>query len=620
MIQKTVELFRRILNYVAPPPDMSVSVWADTFRFLPNHSIEPGKWRTDRAPYQKRIMDCFTQDGVKRVVAMCGVQLGKSEILNNVLGRFIHLDPCPILLVQPAEQDAKDYSKESLSPTIEATPVLRERISDPRAKDSENTILRKHFPGGYLAIVGSNSPKNLARRTIKLLLLDELDSMDESAGTEGDPLSLAIKRTSNVWDAIIGIFSSPKGDHSRIALEYSLGSQEEWRHRCPNCAEWQWVTLWDMHYEYQTFKVAEKRSYKIDTVVWRCPDCGMEFTEQQMREAEQDFIAQNPEIEHIKSFRINSFASPWMSWDTLIMEYLEAGEDPELLKVYINTRLAEIYKQKGEIKDERVLLQRRERYNAELPKGVLLLTAAVDTQDNRLEYEICGWGEGEECWGIKKGVVLGIPDKKETWAELDQQLDRVFYFENSTGLLVARTFIDSGGHYTKEVYKYCNANGRKQRIAIKGHRLHGIPLLHKMGKAEGYSIPLMMLGVNQGKDYVMQRLTGVTAPGPGYFHFPDDEKRGYDQLYFRGLISEKKEPVVVHGRTIYAWKTISDDARNEPLDLRVYGLACLHSINPNWEVYKAAVLSKITGGNAENKPPKVVKKQYGCVKKSQISV
>lgn len=554
-------------------------------------------------------------DSVKRVIVMCAVQVGKSEILLNVLGRYIHLDPCSSLMVMPTEQDASDYSKESLAPTIEATPVLRQRIADPKSRDSSNTIQRKVFPGGYLAIVGSNSPKNLNRRTIRLLLIDELDDMEESSGTQGDILSLAFKRTSNVWNAIIGIFSSPKGEISRIAQEYALGSQEEWQHRCPNCGEWHWVTFWDMRYEYESYTVDGKNSYKVTSVVWRCPDCGFEFDEQQMREAEQDYIVKNPEITHIRSFKVNSFASPWIPWEQIIAEYLECGEDAQKLKVFVNTRLAEIYQPKGDIKDERVLMQRRECYDADLQDGVLLLTASVDVQDNRLEYEVCGWGEGEENWGIKKGVVLGVPDQQKTWDDLDEQLDRHYYFAGGTGLKVARTFIDSGGHYTQEVYKYCTKNKRKQRFAIKGHRLHGIPIVYQYSQVKGYPIPLIILGVNEGKDYVMQRLIDIKHAGPGYFHFPADDNRGYDQLYFRGLIAEKKEPKIVKGRKVMAWKNVSQDGRNEPLDLRVYNLACLRSINPNWEAYKAAISGKKAEENQPAKHEKQPPKAYGCLKK-----
>jgi len=621
MIQKTIDLFKGLLRMVSPPPRTSVSQWADENRFIPaDYGAEPGKWNSDRAKYQKPIMDAFTTKGVHKVVAMLAAQLGKSEILFNVIGRFIHQDPCPMLLVQPTIEDSEDFSKERFTPTVKVTPVLKKLISDSKSRDSNNTMRKKNFPGGYLAFVGANAPSGLAKRSIRVLLFDEVDRFEKSAGSEGDPVDIASKRTSNFWDAIIGLFSTCTDEFSRILAEYSLGTQEEWRHKCPNCGEYHWVTLWDMRYEYATFEVDCKKTYRVDAVFWRCPDCGKEFIEQQMKNAEQMYIVQNPSITSVRSFRVNSFASPWVSWKNIVGEYLDTNEDPQKLKAFINTRLAEIYKETGEIKDERVLMQRREHYDAELPDGVLLLTAAVDTQDNRLEYEICGWGEGEECWGIRKGVVLGTPDKAATWAEMDQQLDRLYCFANGVSLKVARTFIDSGGHYTKEVYQYCFANGIKQRVAIKGHRLAGVPILYKLGQATGYAIPLMMLGVSEGKQYVMQRLINVTNPGPAYFHFPNNELSGYDQLYFRGLIAEKLMPKKVRGQMVKVWENIATDGRNEPLDLRVYNLACLYSINPDWKAYKAAICGENTVANSKEKAGQTSKKQYGCVKKSQVAV
>ncbi len=621
MIQKTIDLFRGLLRMVSPPPRTSVSQWADENRYIPaDYGAEPGKWNSDRAKYQRPIMDAFTTKGVRKVVAMLAAQLGKSEILFNVMGRFIHQDPCPMLLVQPTIEDSEDFSKERFSPTVKVTPVLKKLVSDSKSRDSNNTMRKKNFPGGYLAFVGANAPSGLAKRSIRILLGDEVDRFEKSAGSEGDPIDIAAKRTSNFWDAIIGLFSTCTDEFSRILAEYSLGSQEEWRHKCPNCGEYHWVTLWDMRYEYETFEVDYKKTYRVDAVFWRCPDCGKEFTEQQMKNTEQKYIVLNPAVTSVRSFRVNSFASPWLSWKTLIGEYLDTNEKEENVKVFVNTRLAEIYKQTGDIKDERILMQRREQYNADLPDGVLLLTAAVDTQDNRLEYEVCGWGEEEECWGIKKGVVLGIPDRKETWDELDQQLDRLYYFANGVGLKVARTFIDSGGHYTADVYKYCLANAAKQRIAIKGHRLAGVPLLYRLGEAKGYAIPLMMLGVSEGKQYVMERLINAKAPGAKYFHFPSNEFKGYDQLYFRGLISEKKVPKMVRGQMVRVWTNIAQDKRNEPLDLRVYNLACLHSINPNWQAYKEAIRGIKAAETPQEKQKNKPEKQYGCVKKSQVEV
>lgn len=624
MIQKTLDLFAKLIKMVAPPPRMSVSEWADNYRFIPaDYGAEPGKWDSSRAAYQKEIMDAFTTKGVHKVVAMIAAQLGKSEILFNVLGRFIHLDPCPALLVQPSLSDSEDFSKERLMPTVRETPVLKERISASKSRDSGNTILKKLFPGGYLAMVGANAPSGLAKRSIRVLLFDEVDRFEKSAGNEGDPIELASKRTSNFWNYIIGIFSTPTDAFSRIFAEYLLGTQEEWRHKCPGCGEFHWVTIWNMQYDYEEFTVDGNKTYRVDAVFWRCPDCGNQFTEQQMKATEQKYIVLNPNVTEVRSFHVNSFASPWLAWTKIVAEYLIAKHKPEQLKGFINTRLAEIYKPTGEIKDEHGLLERRENYPADLPEGVLILTAAVDTQDNRLEYEIAGWGRDEERWGIQKGVILGRPDNKKTWNDLDQQLDRMYYFANGCGLRVARTFIDSGGHYTKEVYTYCRDNGHKQRFAIKGHHLFGVPIIYKLGKADGFpGLPLVLVGVNDGKQYIMQRLIEKKEPGACYLHFPADDRRGYDQVYFRGLISEKLEDSIVKGKSVKVWKNIAQDKRNEPLDLQIYNLACLYSIKPDWSVYEKLILD-LKPGN-EDKDSKPAKKQsaskYGCIKKSAVTV
>lgn len=620
MIQKTIDLFAKLLKLVAPPLRMSVSEWADNFRFIPaDYGAEPGKWDSNRAPYQREIMNAFTTKGVHKVVAMIAAQLGKSEILFNVIGRFIHLDACPILLVQPSLGDSEDFSKERFTPTVNETPVLKERISSSKSRDSGNTILKKLFPGGYLAMVGSNAPSGLAKRSIRVLLFDEVDRFEKSAGTEGDPIDLGSKRTSNFWDYIIGIFSTPTDALSRVYAEYMLGTQEEWRHECSNCGEYHWVTIWNMRYDYEEFKVDGKKSYRVDAVYWRCPDCGHEFVEQQMKAAKQKYVILNPNITEVRSFHVNAFASPWLSWCKIIGEYLNAKDKPEQLKTFVNTRLAELYKPTGEVKDIDGLVKRRETYDAELPDGVLLLTAAVDVQDNRLEYEIAGWGRDEERWGIKKGIILGRPDQQTTWNLLDIQLDRTYCFINKKGLRVARTFIDSGGHYTSEVYKYCSRNMHKQRYAIKGHQLFGVPILYKIGKAAGFpNLPLIIIGVNDGKQYILQRIAEKVGPGACYSHFPDDDRRGYDLAYFKGLLSERLEDALIKGKAVKVWKNIAEDRRNEPLDLQIYNLACLYSINPDWSVYERLINANNPNDKAAIAPKKGGTKQYGCVKKGVL--
>lgn len=579
-------------NGLKPLPKTSVSQWADNYRMLSSGiSAEPGKWKTSRAPYQKDIMNAFTEPGIHRVVVKSSSQIGKSDMMNNVIGRFAHLDPCAIMMIQPTIDMAQDYSKTRIAPMIRDTKVLNNLFYDVKSRDANNTILSKVFPGGRLIMCGANSPAGLASRPIRILLADEVDRFPDSAGTEGDPVDLAAKRMTTFWNSCMGLFSTPTNEGtSRIDEEYLAGTQEEWQHKCPNCGEYHLLRHIDMTVDYKEIKTPSgKKTVIVNDVKWRCPHCGFSFSEKEMKQTPQKYISRNKDAlkNGIRSFFVNGFTSPWMTWSKIMREWLEAKGDPEREKVITNTVFGESYKQKGAFEDEQIFLRRRESYGAELPNGVLLLTAAIDTQDNRLEYEVVGWGKEEECWGIRKGIVLGAPNQARTWKEIDNILDKTYQFADGKGLKVVRTFIDSGGHYTSDVYNYCQKNFHKQRFAIKGRGGPGIPLIYKIAKANNAKAPLILLGVDDGKQQIMDRLS-INSPGPLYFHFPQDEgikelsNRGYDDLYFKGIISEHKKVYKRNGVLREVWET-TKNVRNEPLDLRNYNLACMKSLKPDWD-------------------------------------
>lgn len=635
MEAKTIKLFQRIAaNSLRPLPNLTVSDWADRYRMLSSESsAEPGRWRTDRAPYQKAIMDAFTDLDVRRVIVMSCSQVGKSDIMNNVIGRFAHLAPAPILMIQPTVDMAQDYSKSRIAPMIRDTKVLRDIFQDVKSRESGNTILSKLFPGGRLIMGGANSPAGLASRPIKILLADEVDRFPDSAGTEGDPVDLAAKRMTTFWDRTMGLFSTPtNAGESRIEVEYMTGTQEEWQHRCPNCGEYHLLTHRNMVMDTETVEDGRKKEHvHVKAVSWRCPDCGFTFSESKMRRQPQKYVAKNPTAikNHVRSFFVNCWASPWISWADVMQEWVDAKGDPEREKVVINTRFGEPYEQTRSYEDVDKLLARREPYDAELPDGVLLLTAAVDVQDNRLEYEIVGWGDGEECWGIKKGIILGSPDTAAVWKQLDEQLDREYQFADGTGLLVARAFVDSGGHYTSEVYGYSLTHLARQRFAIRGSSTMGVPIIHKYSKVTAYrgrTIPLVLIGTDSGKQHIMDRLA-VDVPGPRYFHFPLDKpeqdavnevlwNRGYDEIYFRGLTSEEKVPQKRNGRIVYRWKNVAKDHRNEPLDLRVYNLACLASISPDFTKLKALMTG--TPAEPDTRKKRHRRPRFGVIKRGIV--
>lgn len=614
-ISNTLELFREILKSVAPPPNITVSEWADNYRKLSMEtSAEPGKWRTDRAPYQREIMDSLNDPEIETTSIMSCSQVGKSELLLNAIGYYIDTDPGPMLLVQPTETNAKDFSKERIAPMIRDTQALREKVSDSKSRDSDNTILNKKFPGGHLALIGANAASGLASRPIRIILADEIDRYPEEAGSEGDPLSLAEKRTSNFWNKKKFYVSTPVIEgQSRIEFEYKKGTQEEWKKKCPNCGEYQFINLKNMKFEH---KKDEKGNYTVWDIGFQCSDCGFKYDEYEWKQQPGKWVAKNPGVKGIRSFHLNKFVSPWVSWEEIILEWLSVKKDPAKYKVFKNTVLGLPWKEVGEIENEDFLLERREEYEADLPEGVLVLTAGVDVQDNRLEYEIVGWGHGEESWGIEYGKIFGSPDKMEVWETLLGKLEKTYKFKSGKGLKIACTCVDSGGHFTSEVYEFTKANERRRIFAIKGKGGIGYSLLHTWSRTKKENALLVTLGVDDGKSTIYSRLKKVKEPGGGYFHFPSNKEKGYDRSYFQGLISEKKVTKKKSGQYIKVWEQINENKPNEPLDLRNYAYAALKLINPSFEVFEKKLKDgNVSASDTSEKTKKKPRRRRGVVNK-----
>jgi phage terminase large subunit GpA-like protein len=522
-------------------------------------------------------MDAITQPDIEKVVVKSSSQVGKSEILNNVIGYHIDLDPGPILFVQPTDAMAEDYSKRRIASLIRDTKTLTDKVADSKSRDINNTILMKVFPGGFLAMGGANSPAQLASRPIRILLCDEVDRYPDSAGTEGDPVQLGEKRTITFWNRKKVFVSTPGIEGaSRIDLEYELGTQEEWHLWCPHCGADVFVNIHGMVYNAQQ---DAKGNWAVENVVFRCPHCLEDADETTWKDHEGIWVANNPDAKGVRSFHLNAFVSPWYSWKQIVTEYLQVKDDPELYKVFVNTVLGESYEVKGEIEDEQYLIKRREQYATDLPDGVLLLTASVDTQDRWLEYEIVGWGKGEESWGIQHGIIMGVPDKPEVWKAIEDVLKATYNFADGLGLTVACACIDSGGHYTSKVYEFCKRNESRRWFAIKGQGGSGLPLVHRLTRTKKENAALIILGVDEGKTAVINSLKGQT-PGPFYCHFPLNDDRGYDVAYFKGLISEHQVPRKHKGQITMDWEKVSTEARNEPFDLRNYARAAMKLVVP----------------------------------------
>ena len=360
LLRYTYELFR-------PPANDTVSEWADKHRWLVSESSsEPGPWRTDRAPYQREIMDAFTQPGIWEIVIKASAQVGKSEMELNMMGRAIDIDPGPILYVQPTKDVAEDYSKRRIAPMISACPTLAEKISRPSSRDSGNTVTMKSFPGGSLAIIGANSPSDLASKPVRYIFLDEIDRFPASAGTEGDPIELAERRTETFrHNRKIVKCSTPtiKGK-SKIEKAYMRGTQEQWHTQCPHCQHYSFIIFDDILFDKEEYQDENGQTqYLVKNTRWRCPICRRETGELEAKRLAAKWVVKNPRAAQngIRSFQLNAFMSPWSDWQDIALSFLKAKDDPEQLKVWHNTMLGESWELRGQEETQTIPRQEAER-------------------------------------------------------------------------------------------------------------------------------------------------------------------------------------------------------------------------------------------------------------------
>lgn len=595
-IRRLNAAIRQAVRGMRPPERMTVSEWADRNRVL-SLSAENGKWRTKRTPYLKEVMDAFTDPNVRNIVLAASSQVGKSECINNMIGYVIDQDPGSILFIHPTVIDAEDYSKLRIAPMIRDCPTLRKKVSKAKSRDSANTIKQKTYPGGILTMCGSTEAHALASKPIRYVFGDERDRWKASAGSEGDPWLLAQARQTTFYNAKSVEVSTPTVKNaSPIEKSFAKGTMERWCSRCPHCGEYHEINFADIRFEYDETEIKHEKLYTIRSIWYLCPDCGGVSDENDMKRADAKWIAGNPEAyrsHRTRSFWLNSWVSPWSGWEESIMKFLQARGDSKAMQVVYNTRFGLLWEDRGGLEDEDSLLDRREDYGrnenlepVELPDGVLLLTMGVDTQDDRMEYEVVGHGHFGETWGIRKGVIMGRPDTDEVWQRLDEAAGHVYRFRSGVGLRVSLTFVDEGGHYTQEVRLRCLQRLRKKFFPIKGYSGDGVPYTAPPKKytvvIDGKKIAdcqVFPVGVDAGKALIMDSLK-VRSPGAKYCHFP--RRDDYGPAYFRGLLSERLT-YSDKRQERWKWEIIPGHERNEPLDCRNYALAAAKALQPDYD-------------------------------------
>jgi phage terminase large subunit GpA-like protein len=587
-------------NAFEPPPELTITEWADDRRKLPRvSSSEHGQWRTSRFPFLKQIMDDLSpQSPHQEVVVMKGAQLGFTEVAMNMMLYNVDYHPCPMLYVQKTLGAVEKFSKQRFGPSVEAMPTITETLGSQKGRDSSNTMLLKSWPGGIIIMGGANSASSLRSMPIEVLILDEWDSFEQDIQSEGDPAELAIRRTANFPRRKVFYLSTPVlKELSRIEPAFEAGTQCWYEVPCPECGKLQRIMWKNIKFEHTESTVHS---------CWlECQHCQKPILEKHktwMLDPENGarWVARNPEARY-PSYHLSSLYSPlgFYSWTDAVELFLRATmlNDKDLLKVFVNTVLGEPWSEKARTVAAAGLMKRREEYKALVPDGVKVLTAGVDVQDDRIEVEVVGWGRRRETWSIDYAVFRGDTESVFVWEQLDDFLRMTWEHERGMPVNLSCVMIDSG-HRARVVYNFCRLREHRNVFPIKGVTGWGKGYINRPTKRNKDKVYLFNVYPDEVKDAVYSLLR-IEEPGPGYCHFP--LRPEYAEDYFKMLTAERLVSRRVRGFTRLEWE-LPKGHRNEALDCRVYAMAGLNVLNPNFDVIdqKGGVMS-LTKGRARKR-------------------
>ena len=571
-------LYDKLSEALLPDLNLHVDEWSDQFMIIPKStgSNEYGPYRTSRTPHAREIMRCLSDDHqCKKVIAKVASQMFKTQISLNWFAASVHQSPSNFLWLMPTGNLAKRISGR-IDKTIKAVDVLRDRVAKPNSRDAKNNQDVKEFIGGTLFIATAGSAANLSEVPARRVSIDEIDRGEENLGGEGDPVRLAeARQTTFEHNRKSYYYSSPTIEgESRIDELFKQGTQRYALAECIHCGHAQ-----QLHFEMLT-----------ENAEYPCVECGglhKESDKNQMfkRGLWSDALIDNKEVE---SFTASAMFLPfgWKPWASLLADYnaakklLDNGDESEMI-VFYNTRLARCWERKREATQHTALMERAEDYRlGVVPNGVLVLTAAIDTQGDRLELCVVGWGKFLECWVIDYQVIMGDPSDYETWKKAHEILTKKYQHVYGVDMQISNVFVDSGGHHIQEVYNFCRKNKALGFYRIKGSSKPNARIipnrpsyqdLNYKGEIVKKGVSLWQIGTDAAKDYLFARWK--RDKGAGAVHFSSD----LPEEYYKQVVSEYRATKYINGHKKTIWTKKQSD-RNEALDLMVYNLACAHKL------------------------------------------
>lgn len=612
-----------ILEQLKPRAEENLSDWATKNFYLSSEYSSYELYNYERRPYQKEVLDAIGDRANEKVVIVSATQMMKTMMLMIASANRIKNNPGAILHVMDTIINATKYSRQRLEPMIHDNQYLNRLIQEVKPKKAD-TVLMKKFVGGLLTIVGANSSSGLIFTSARDLFLDEVDSYPINVSDFGDPVELAIKRTTEFEDRQIIMASSPGNEGtSRIWPEFELTDQRYFFVPCPHCNELQKLEFGGHDKDYGL----KWKNNDSATTYYLCVQCHQEIynREKYWMLSQGSWRKTYPERINRPGFHINRLYSPssTTSWDRIVEDWMIARKfskqgDHERLKVFINTVLAELWTPRYDTPKKEVLLQRVEDYYSankpQIPGKVCFLTAFVDVQDTWLYLKVKGWSISEESWLIEERTFQGNPTLQMVWNELDVYLTKAYQHPLGLNLHISVIGVDTGGHHSDAVYAFVKPrlirrlnNGAIQKFyATKGWNTYGKPITdYKQHLNNKGNIPLFLIGTDTAKEVIFNRLAieNEEKTGPGYMHF----NHFATAEYFEGLFSE----TIVRDKSTGQAKWIKTFERNEPLDgevgnLFVLRLSRANLLNITEDLMKLADKAKqgnLFSEQQEQKPP-----------------
>lgn len=575
-----------------------------------------GKWHN--LPMQVEPMDSVIDPVVQATVLMWASQTaGKTEVCNAIVGYFISEEPSPILMLQPDLNMAETWSKDRFTTMVRDTPILATLVNERRGRGiTGNKILHKTFPAGHLTVAGANSPASLASRPIRVNIFDEVDRYPESAGKEGDPILLAEKRSDTFPGSISVKTSTPTiRKHSRIEKEFDLSDKRFWFVACPEC---------DKHQSLKWVNVRWEDEDHLGETYYECDNklCKARWDDKtRIKVVRAGYWKATAPFRGIRGYHLNGIYSlfkPKKGYKTrlhqMAAEFLHAKKlGKSALKVWTNTFLAETWEEESETKPEPGrLYARREVYSPDkLPKGVVILTAGIDSQPDRIEIEVVGHGPGEESWGVAHYVLWGDTRLPEMYTRLEATMIKQYRREDGARLTIRAAGFDTGfAGSQRMMYAYIRQRGARCYYPFKGSNQKNAEPVSMGQKSKGDGIRLIMIGTNRIKSYIYSRST-ISTPGPGFMHFPE----AYTLEWFKQLLAEDCRRVITAGQSFLEFYMPSvmpegSTDHNEALDMRVYSMAAMYARGAtNWEYEEKCNLATIPPPPGQRPAPIIQKKK-----------